>query len=365
MRGSIDIKYTMKQFSILLGASVVITLGQAQAQESIEPKEADHKLVAYGKEERQVLHLWLPKTKAPAPLVLHYHGGGFVVGDIREKTHNRTAAMCNAVGIAYADVEYRLLNQAMLHEIMNDCSRAVQFLRYNAKKYNLDKNRVASYGESAGASASLWMATIDDQADPKAKDPVLRESTRLAAAGGFGVQATFDVIQWPKILGLPEDKTPYWGMIKSAKARLGEKRFNELRKHMDMLHNMDKNDSPMHFSPGKEGQGVHSQRFVDVLEKRAKEVGASLIIKPGRQSLIQFLTGKLKTKPKPASGQRPGGKQARKPFPFPKHWGDPPAIQTRDYRKLPGGYGFGSGTLANWIQKHLERDAEQKPKDEK
>ena len=31
-------------------------LGQAQAQESIEPKEADHKLIPYGKEKRQVLH---------------------------------------------------------------------------------------------------------------------------------------------------------------------------------------------------------------------------------------------------------------------------------------------------------------------
>jgi len=286
----------MKNRLTTIGLALVVALGQVQAQDSIELKEADHKLIPYGKEERQVLHLWLPKTKSPAPLVLHYHGGGFVVGDIREKTHSRTAAMCNAAGIAYADVEYRLLNQAMLHEIMNDCARAVQFLRHNAKKYNLDKTRVASYGESAGASASLWLATRDDLADPNSKDPVLRESSRLTAAGGFWVQATFDVIQWPKILGLPEDKTPYWGMVKSSKILLGEKRFNELRKEMDMLGNMDKNDPPMHFSPGKEGQGVHSQRFVDVLEKRAKEAGANLIIKAGRESLMQFLTGKLNAK---------------------------------------------------------------------
>ncbi len=286
----------MKKPWILLLVSIMAAFGQAQAQEPIEPKEADHKLVAYGKDKRQVLHLWLPKTKSPAPLVLHYHGGGFVVGDIREKTHSRTAAMCNAAGIAYADVEYRLLNQAMLHEIMNDCARAVQFLRHNAKKYNLDKTRVASYGESAGAGASLWLATRDDLADPNSKDPVLRESSRLTAAGGFWVQATFDVIQWPKILGLPEDKTPYWGMVKSSKILLGEKRFNELRKEMDMLGNMDKNDPPMHFSLGKEGQGVHSHRFVEVLKRRAKEAGANLIIKAGRESLMQFLTGKLNAK---------------------------------------------------------------------
>jgi CubicO group peptidase (beta-lactamase class C family) len=41
---------------------------------------------------------------------------------------------------------------------------------------------------------------------------------------------------------------------------------------------------------------------------------------------------------------------------FPLHWGDPPAIQTMDYRPLPGGYGFGSSTLAAWIQRHLDQD---------
>jgi len=42
---------------------------------------------------------------------------------------------------------------------------------------------------------------------------------------------------------------------------------------------------------------------------------------------------------------------------FPEHWGEPPRIQTRDYRELPGGYGKGSSTLANWIKKNLENDA--------
>ena len=42
--------------------------------------------------------------------------------------------------------------------------------------------------------------------------------------------------------------------------------------------------------------------------------------------------------------------------PFPAHWGEPPAIQTRDLRPLPGGYGQGSSTLARWIQDHLDQD---------
>ncbi len=54
-----------------------------------------------------------------------------------------------------------------------------------------------------------------------------------------------------------------------------------------------------------------------------------------------------------APEQAPGGK------PFPQHWGEPPRIQTRDLVTLPGGYGQGSSTLANWIQENLDRDAKQ------
>ena len=331
-------------------------LGFAQDKEF---KKADHILVPYGKEPRQVLHLWLPKTKSPAPLVLHFHGGGFLAGDIREKTRNQTAEMINAEGVAYADVEYRLLHTAMLQEIMRDCARALQFLRYNSKKYNLDKTRIGSYGESAGAGASLWLATHDDLADPQAEDPVLRESSRLTAAAGFWVQATYDVIQWPKILDLPEEKTPYWKFVKFWKAMLPEKRFNELRKDLDMLANMDKNDPPMMFTNGTPDKGVHSQRFVDALAKRAKEANAKLTISNDRKQLTNFMLTKLKAKQN--KGSKPSVKPKRKEFPV--HWGSPPKLQTRDYRKLPGGYGFGSSTLANWIQKNLNKDVKIKSRE--
>jgi len=41
---------------------------------------------------------------------------------------------------------------------------------------------------------------------------------------------------------------------------------------------------------------------------------------------------------------------------FPKHWGQPPEIQTHDHRPLPGGYGYGSSTLSNWIAANLAKD---------
>lgn len=50
---------------------------------------------------------------------------------------------------------------------------------------------------------------------------------------------------------------------------------------------------------------------------------------------------------------------------FPKHWGEPPKIQTRDLVPLPEPYGKGSSTLKKWIEENLARDAKspQKEKD--
>lgn len=45
------------------------------------------------------------------------------------------------------------------------------------------------------------------------------------------------------------------------------------------------------------------------------------------------------------------------PMQFPAHWGQPPAMQTVDLRPLPGDYGEGSSTLAQWTQANLDKDA--------
>lgn len=37
---------------------------------------------------------------------------------------------------------------------------------------------------------------------------------------------------------------------------------------------------------------------------------------------------------------------------FPKNWGSPPEMQTKDYRPLPYGYGHGSSTLYHWIMEN-------------
>ena len=64
------------------------------------------------------------------------------------------------------------------------CSQSHSIIRYKAKEWKIDPDRILLTGGSAGAASSMWLATHDDMADPNSDDPVARQSTRVAGAIG-------------------------------------------------------------------------------------------------------------------------------------------------------------------------------------
>jgi hypothetical protein len=73
------------------------------------------------------------------------------------------------------------------------------------------------------------------------------------------------------------------------------------------------------------------------------------------EQLAKLKKGGTDSKGRPGNDE--GNEQAKK---FPPHWGEPPALQTRDLVKLPGNFGKGSSTLARWIEEHMEADAKKR-----
>jgi acetyl esterase len=155
--------------------------------------------VKYGPYDTTVLDLWLAKSDKPTPVLVSIHGGGFQKGD-KSQFHAALFDLCLKSGISFASVDYRLTNEAQYPAPFLDCARAIQFLRSNAKLYNLDKARFACVGSSAGAGISVWLAFHDDLADPKNGDPVLRESTRLNCAVVSMMQCAYDPREIRKIV---------------------------------------------------------------------------------------------------------------------------------------------------------------------
>lgn len=147
--------------------------------------------LSYGENRMQKIDLWLAQSDEATPLVLFIHGGGFRGGSYKNVSQ-ADIQYCLARGISYASIEYRLTDQGPYPMQMKDCARALQYLRANASKYNIAKGSVASYGGSAGACISMWLAFHDNMADPKASDILSGQSTRLKAAGSQNGQSTLD-----------------------------------------------------------------------------------------------------------------------------------------------------------------------------
>lgn len=72
-----------------------------------------------------------------------------------------------------------------MREITADCHRAVRFIRHHAKDFGVDPNRFGISGASAGASLALLIGTKGGPGDPKAHDPVERQSSRVQAVACF------------------------------------------------------------------------------------------------------------------------------------------------------------------------------------
>ena len=164
--------------------------------------------VKYGEHERHVFDIWLADTDKPAPLAIYIHGGGFKSGS-KEKLKSDNLSQLLKAGISVAAINYRLLTTHPLPTAHHDARRALQFMRSKASEWNIDKNRVAAFGGSAGAQICMWLAFTDEMAKPDSTDPIERESTRLACVATAGGQTNNSPEFWKQTIGhlLPEGKS--------------------------------------------------------------------------------------------------------------------------------------------------------------
>lgn len=245
--------------------------------------------VKYGPHERNVLDFWKAKSDQPTPVVFFIHGGGFKAGDKSKARSDAILRQCLDAGVSFAAINYRFRPETAIQDILRDCARAVQFVRFKAGEWNVDKTRIASYGGSAGAGTSLWLAFHDDLADPKSSDPVLRESTRLVCAGANSGQFSYDLLEWEKLLG---DAVHRYGDPEEGPAFYGFKTMEDLqtdaakkiRADCDMRGLISKDDPPVFLAttqPGGEinsrGHLLHHPKHSLAIKERCDELGVKAV----------------------------------------------------------------------------------------
>ncbi|HYG69316.1 MAG TPA: alpha/beta hydrolase, partial [Anaeromyxobacteraceae bacterium] len=103
--------------------------------------------------------LYAPASLSPAPLLVFFHGGGFVAGDL--DTHDAVCrTLCRHAGVRVLSVAYRLAPEHPFPAAVEDARAAFRFACANAPALGADPARVAVGGDSAGGNLAAVVALL-------------------------------------------------------------------------------------------------------------------------------------------------------------------------------------------------------------
>ena len=98
-------------------------------------------------------------ASAPLPVLVYYHGGGWVIGDL--DTHDTLCReLANGTGCAVVAVDYRMGPEHRFPAAVDDAFAATRWVRAQAGALGLDAARLAVGGDSAGGNLATVVSLL-------------------------------------------------------------------------------------------------------------------------------------------------------------------------------------------------------------
>ncbi|MCD6360327.1 MAG: alpha/beta hydrolase [Armatimonadetes bacterium] len=108
-----------------------------------------------------LLDAYLPADKEVHPALVNIHGGGWRNGS--KDSFMREGLDYAGNGVAAFSIDYRLSGVATYPAAVDDCWAAVRWIRAHAAELNVDVERMAVQGGSAGGHLALMMAFMEPE----------------------------------------------------------------------------------------------------------------------------------------------------------------------------------------------------------
>jgi acetyl esterase len=105
------------------------------------------------------VRIYTPDAPAPLPVLVYFHGGGWVLGDL-DNSDAQCRTITNAAGCVTVSVDYRLAPEDKFPAAAEDCYAATLWVSDNAAALGCDPNRIAVGGTSAGANLAAVVALM-------------------------------------------------------------------------------------------------------------------------------------------------------------------------------------------------------------
>ena len=128
-----------------------------------EPKvDVSHKVLPVGPEEGLLARVYTPlgaDTSRPLPVIVYFHGGGWVIADL-DAYAGGAKGLAEQAGAIVVSVAYRMAPEHTYPTAHEDAYAAFEHVAGNAASMGGDPNRVAVAGESAGGNLAVSVALM-------------------------------------------------------------------------------------------------------------------------------------------------------------------------------------------------------------